>query len=97
MRISDWSSDVCSSDLGCCRFMTDAGARDRMTGMRALATLTFLIAAILAVPAQAACDAPEAAAMPPNTQPIVPGTEAEPLPPTPLAEDRKSTRLDSSQ
>src|SRR3546814_5079376 len=32
---------------GCCRFMTDAGARDRMTGMRALATLTFLIAAIL--------------------------------------------------
>src|SRR3546814_8503784 len=93
---------------GCCRFMTDAGARDRMTGMRALATLTFLIAAMLAVPAQAACDAPEAAAMPPNTQPIVPGTADEPLTPTPLAAlaadspgrarfeaaaDRRSTRL----
>jgi len=54
--------------------------------MRLLATLTCAAAAACAVPAQAACDAPFPADEPANTRPIVPGSEAEPLPPSPLAE-----------
>ena len=66
--------------------MTDAGGHDRLTAMRILATLAFAVAAACAVPAQAACDAPVPAVEPANSQPIIPGSEAEPLSPTPLAE-----------
>src|SRR3546814_11422914 len=66
--------------------MTDAGGHDRLTAMRILATLAFAVAAACAVPAQAACDAPVPAVEPANSQPIVPGSEAEQLAPTPLAE-----------
>jgi len=57
-----------------------------MAVMRILPILTFAAAAVCAVPAQAACDAPAPAVESANSQPIVPGSEAEPLPPTPLAE-----------
>src|SRR3546814_4783683 len=117
MRISDWSSDVCSSDLGdrifrawlvgrasanreyrCRRSagmdargarrgcMTDAGFAVRMAAMRAMLISSALAAAFLSV----------AAAAPTSLLPVQPEAPAPVAVLAPLAEDRKSTRLNSS-
>src|SRR3546814_14796548 len=48
MRISDWSSDVCSSDLGATACPADAGSRPGalLRGRRRQAKLSFLIAPV---------------------------------------------------
>src|SRR3546814_5524705 len=89
MRISDWSSDVCSSDLPL-QCDTTSGARDERM-VHPEKTRLFLVAALLALAGLTAC---ESAAE--REERLAREAYIESLDIEELKKERKSTRLNSS-
>src|SRR3546814_1614444 len=99
MRISDWSSDVCSSDLQVMMTALPPHSAFRASGWRALFHLLLTIAAMVAVAARPAMaqsilrDAETEALFQDMMDPLL---VAAGLRPGQVQVDRKSTRLNSS-
>src|SRR3546814_7381232 len=85
MRISDWSSDVCSSDLSShALFLIDVRKPEMVSGLRAEGV--FIMTNIVILTGRIARD--------PETRETKSGTSVTGI--TVVTEDRKSTRLNSS-